>query len=275
VVGLLLPDTQNPHYLDILAGVEEELIQRDYYLALVITNLNPERERFSLRSLLQQRFDGLILAPIFPDFFEEIAALPERTMPLVFVNKQEGVDCVYADIQDGAGQMMDHLLELGHRRIGLVNGVARRGLAQERADIYTQKHTAAGLEMDSQLIVECGHTIEDGYRAAGLLLAQPAPPTAIWAINDHLAVGVLRAIYERGLKVPADISLAGFDDIALASQLYPPLTTVRNDGNLLGRKAVQMLFQHIEKPDHEILREVIGTCLVVRQSTAQVRAGNT
>jgi LacI family transcriptional regulator len=271
VIGLLVPDTQNPHYLDLLAGVEDAVVDQDYYLMLVSANLDPERERRCLRSLLQQRLDGLILTPTYPGVFEsEIASRVQRYPPIVFVSPQEGYDCVCADFLGGAGAMMDHLISLGHRRIGLIKGVAQPDLAPYRVEAYLDGISRFG-PVDERLVVHCGHLMEDGYQATRDLLALEPPPTAIWSINDVLAVGALRAIAEQGLCVPDDISLAGFDDIPLASQLHPSLTTVRLEARELGHRAVETLLSRIEDPGHPPVRETLPTRLVVRQSTGAAR----
>jgi LacI family transcriptional regulator len=268
-IGLLIPDTNNPHYMDILSGVEAEVVAQDYYLVLISATLDPERERHCLRSLFQQRLDGLILAPTFPDLLEdEIEELLDHTSPVVFVTPYPDADCAYADMRGGAEAMMDHLIALGHRRIGFVHGVARNGLSGARVVVYREKSHLPGSVPDERLIVHCGHTIQDGYQAARQLLAVDAPPTAIWTVNDLLAIGALRAIRERGLRVPEDISLAGFDDIAFAAQLYPPLTTVDIHGMELGRRAARLLFRRIEDPALEPIQEMLDTELVVRASTA-------
>ena len=167
---------------------------------------------------------------------------------------------------------MDHLISLGHRRIGFLNGVARRDMAQIRVQVYQERMRELGMPADGPLLLDCGHTIQDGYEAAGRLLDLDPPPTALWTVNDLLAMGALRAISERGLHVPDDISLVGFDDIALAAQLHPPLTTVRINGEALGRHAAQILFRRLERPQREPMHEVIATQLVVRHSTAPVGA---
>ena len=271
-IGLLIPDIHNPHYLDILSGVDKELTECGYYLCLVSANLDPERESRCLRSLFQQRLDGLILLPTFADLFaDEVEALSKRSSPAVFISPVQGADWVLPDIPGGAELLLNHVLSLGHRRIGFINGVARRNMGRERLNVYRHKLAALGLPANGQLICHCGHTIQDGYAAAQELLTLSPPPTAIWTINDLLAVGALRAIRERGLRVPDDISLAGFDDIDLASQLYPPLTTVRLHGEEIGRRAAQVLFQRIQDPKCEPMQETIDTELVIRQSTAPVR----
>lgn len=269
MIGFLMPAMHNPHYWDILEGAEEEITAQGYHLVLVTANLDPERERQCLQSLFQQRLDGLILMPTFIDrFTDELQLLAERDSAVVFIRPMEGSDWVFPDIRAGAEALMDLLLGLGHERIAFINGVARQNLSQTRLDVYLEKITAAGLEVDPVLVRECGPLVDDAYVETQALLALPNGPTAIWTVNDLLAVGALHAIHERGLCVPDDIALAGFDDIDLAEQLYPPLTTVRMPARELGRRAAEFLFERLEDPDLEPMQELMPMALVVRQSTS-------
>ena len=268
IIGLLTPDVHNPHYLDVLDGVEQEAAEHNYHLILVSANLDLENERRCMHSLFERRLDGLILMSTFSDLLTtEIEVLSEHTSPAVFMIPTECADWVYPDVRSGAEQMMDHLLSLGHQRIGFIDGVARSNLSQPRQKVYEEKLTSVGLPIDEQLIRHCGHTMQDGYLAARALLDLTPRPTAIWTINDLLAVGALRAIYERCLHIPQDVALAGFDDIALASQLYPPLTTVHMPAKEMGCRAVQILFHRIENPQLEPMQEMLSLDLIIRQST--------
>jgi len=267
-IGVLTPNLHNLHYLEILDSVEAEAASNGYHLSVVSSNFDLERERSCLSSLLQQRLDGVVLMPTFLDMLtEELATLRQRMRPAVSLIKVEGFDCVVSDIYQGAEALMDHLLGLGHRRIALVNGVVRRTLTAERQRAYHSKLTAAGVPEAQHLVVDCGPTMDDAYEATLQLLDMDPCPTAIWTINDLLAVGALRAIHERGLRVPADVAVAGYDDSALAAQLYPPLTSVRSRAHDLGRRAVQILLRRIEEPAGALSQEVIPVDLVVRQST--------
>jgi LacI family transcriptional regulator len=255
--------------MDLLSGVEAEVVEQDYYLVLVSAKLDPERERHCLRSLFQQRLDGLILAPTFADVFEqEIEELLDHTRPVVFVMPYPDADCACADVRSGAEALMQHLVALGHTRIGFIYGVAREGMADVRLAVYRELCKDKDALPGGCLVASCGHKIEDGYDAARQLLDLPDPPTAIWTVNDLLAIGALRAIRERGLRVPEDVSLAGFDDIELAGQLYPPLTTVDIHGHELGRRAAQLLFRRIQGAKVDPILEVIDSELVIRASTA-------
>lgn len=273
-IGFLMPAINNPHYWDILEGAEEEIASEGYHLVLVTAHLDEERERRCLQSLFQQRLDGLILATTYPSFSEpEVKTYTRRGAPIVFLVPQEGCDFVYADTRTGASDLMDHLISLGHRRIGFVHGVAQQDMARNRLQVYREKLAAMGIEPDECLVRHCGHLMRDSYRATRDLLSLDEPPTAIWTVNDLLAVGALRAISEHGLRVPQDISLAGFDDIALASELYPSLTTVRMDGYRLGQRAARLLFDRIGRPGWSGPCEGVPTKLVVRESTGAVRTG--
>jgi LacI family transcriptional regulator len=271
-IGFLMPAMHNPHYWEILEGAEEEITAQGYHLALVTSNLDPKRERRCLQSLFQQRLDGVILMPTFVDTFaDEMAALSDRNSPVVFITPVDGADWVFPDIRSGAAAMMDYLLDLGHRRIAFVNGVARRRLSQPREDVYLAKLAEAGLPPMPDYTRHCGHLVNDAYQETMHLLGMPTPPTAIWAVNDLLAVGVLRAIQERGMRVPDDIAVAGFDDIDLAQHIYPPLTTVHMPATAMGRRAAEFLFERLEDPEADTQQELMPMYLVVRQSTAGPR----
>ncbi len=269
-IGFLMPTMQNPHYWDILEGAEEEITARGYHLVLVVANLSPERELDCLRSLSQQRLDGLILIPTFLDTIAEAQGdLWARRTPVVITHPVEAADWVFPDFRGGNEQVLNHILGLGHRRIGLIDGGARSDITSERQAMYREKMAAAGIPLDERLIYRCGHLPWDGYRAALQLLDLPQPPTAIWAINDLLAVGALRAMHERGRRVPDEVALVGFDDIPLAGQLSPPLTTVHSPARQLGRRAAEILFRRLENPNAEPAQEVLPTQLIVRQTTCR------
>ncbi len=272
-IGLLIPDLVNPFVIDVLRGVEREAIAHDYYVTVTSTDLDHERERRCIASLFQQRLDGLILMPTFVDLLEtEVKALSQQSSPAVFIGEFDNADWVINDLRGGAIAIMDHLIALGHRRIGFINGVGRRTWHDARPDVYREKMSALG-SYDERLVCHCGNLIEDGYQAAATFLALPDPPTAILSINDLLAIGALHAIQERGLRVPDDISVAGFDDIEMARHLYPPLTTVQGGGQRMGERAAQLLFARISDRDHAPMQETVAVELVIRQSTARAQRG--
>ncbi|NOZ27797.1 MAG: LacI family transcriptional regulator [Chloroflexi bacterium] len=267
-IGLLIPDMHNPHYWQIVHGVEEAAREQGYDLLLVSTSLDPEREQHSVRALLRRRIDGLILLLTFGDrLTSEIEMLARRHGPVVLLGGQmSDLDTVDPDYGGGAAQMMEHLLSLGHRRIAFIHGVACPTLALGRLVVYRQVLQERGW-LNEDWIIRCGSTLEDGYQATLRLLDLSPRPTAILVVNDLLAIGALRAVADRGLRVPEDISIAGFDDIDVAAYLTPPLTTVRVDSESLGRESVRLALARMRDPERPPQHVHVAAQLVVRAST--------
>jgi LacI family transcriptional regulator len=268
-IGMLIPDMRNPHYWQIVCGVEEVARAHGYDLLLSHAALNPDRELESVNALLRGRVDGLALILTFPDrLTEEAKLLAQRRSPVVLFSEGiAGLDMVLPGHGEGAVEMMAHLLALGHRRIGLVYGVAIPELARDRLGAYRRALQEAGLPLSEELIEYCGPTLADGYKAAARLLDRPPRPTALLAVNDLLAVGVLRLLADRGLRVPEDVSVAGFDDIDVASYLVPPLTTVRVNAEEVGRTAGRLIFERMNDPERPLQSIRIPAELVKRTST--------
>ena len=267
-IGFLMPTLQNPHYWDILAGAEEIISARKYHISLAVANMDPEREHDCLRSLSRQRLDGLIVIPTFIDKITDGQEINWSSRPPAIVTQPvEDADWVFFDFRSGNEQVMDHLLSLGHRRIGLIASGSRQDLAQSRQTIYSAKLAEMGAPVDKRLLLRCGNLANDGYHAAQKLLALVPAPTAIWAINDLVAMGVMRAVYETGQRIPDDVALVGFDNLPLSEQLVPTLTTVDLPARQLGRRAAEILFRRLENPNAEPVQETIPIRLIIRAST--------
>jgi LacI family transcriptional regulator len=269
-IGLLIPDIDNPHYWHIAKGVEIEAQRNDYDLLLISAGLDPARELHSIRALSRRRIDGLILLLTFIQHdHEHILNLIRHKKPLVLVDdRTRTVDTVRLDERRGATAVMEHLLALGHRRIGFIYGVATQGIGGLRLAVYRDRMAAAGQPVDDRLIVSCGTTPEDGYQAAVQLLSQPERPTALVVINDLLAMGALRAAADLGLRVPQDVSVASFDDIDLAVYTIPRLTTVGINASAMGQAAAQMIFRRLQNPTQPVQETEFAGQLIVRDSTA-------
>lgn len=268
-LGLLIPDMHNPHYWQIAQGVESEAQKEGYDLLLTSTSLDPDREIRSVHALSRRRIDGLILLLTYPEQVgDELTRMVNLNRPIVLVNgRHQEIDSVSSDYEDCAAQVMAHLIELGHRRIGLVYGVAHSGLGVDRLNAYYHGLARAGLPVDESLVERCGTTIEAGYQATQRLLR--AQPTAIVVINDLLAMGVLRALADADLQVPQDISVASFDDIHMAAYLNPALTTVRLDAEQLGRSAIHMILDRLRNPKMPTQKLYIASDLIIRASTGR------
>ncbi len=270
-IALLIPDGNNPHWWSIVRGVEAVAREEGCQLVLTVSGQEAERERRSLRSLAERRVDGLILILTYPGRLAgELDALRLQGSPIVtFGHELPGKDVVTQDYGPGTRELMEHLLALGHQRIGFIHGVARTGLGADRLFAYRRALRAGGLAYEKQLIAQCGPSPDDGACAAHRLLDLPLRPTAILGVNDLMAMGALQAAYERGLSVPGELSVAGFDDIDIAEHLTPPLTTLRAHGEEIGRQTATLLFQRLADPERPQQRIAIPTELVVRGSTGR------
>jgi LacI family transcriptional regulator len=227
------------------------------------------------KDLAGRRIDGLILMGHLIEESEEakitLAQLLKRRLSIVEINDHPNldheIDCVYSDYRAVAGEAMDHLLSLNHRRIGIVYGAKSPELAIDRFEPYQDRLQAAGLAFDPGLVVYCGPALEDGYQAALQLLERSPRPTAVLAINDLMAMGVLRAAGDLGLSVPKDLSLVSFDDIPVAQYLVPRLTTASKDSVRLGREAVRLVLERIQNPNQPRQKLQIPARLILRDST--------
>ena len=173
--------------------------------------------------------------------------------------------------RSGANQAMRHLLELGHRRIAAITGPPGWVATEERREGYHAALEAVGIPLDPKLELEADFDFAPGAEAAAQLLGLPEPPSAIFAFNDSIAIGALRAARERGLRVPDDLSILGFDDVKYAGIAVPPLTTVRQPLADMGRTAVNLLIRLLERQSFETMHIELPTRLVVRESTAPPR----
>lgn len=234
---------------------------------------HPERERAYLGALLAKQIDGVILASTLHDArtLEEIVRR-SRT-PVVVVDREielPGIDMVLADNVGGGHAATSHLAGLGHRRIGCIAGaLADRLPTSGRIAGYRAALAEAGIEVDPRWIVEADFQYLGGRRALARLLAADPTITAVFAMNDQMAIGALAELAARGVRVPEDCSVCGFDDAFPAELVSPPLTTVRQPLADLGRAAVELLLARMRgaAPD-EPVRRLFPTELVVRESTA-------
>jgi LacI family transcriptional regulator len=268
-IGMVAPDSSNPYFAEIAHAVEAAAFAQGYSVILCNTQMDMAREAFYANVLLEKRVDGIIFVAA-GDSAQQIRALQQRRQPIVLVDRDvQGVaaDAVTMDNTRGARQAVEHLLALGHRRIACISGPSAVTPSSRRIGGYTEALSAAGLPVDAELIVRGDFQFESGLRLADQLLDHPQPPTAIFASNDLMAVGVIHAVLRRRLRVPEDISVVGFDDIRLAAYINPALTTVAQPKELLGQTATRLLLERIDNPDWPPRVVTLETALVVRQST--------
>jgi len=274
-LGMLVPDITNPFFPPIIKGVEDTAHARGYNLILCNTMDSSEREATYLRVLRERQVDGLLIASSFMAD-STISELRREKFPYVLLNRAtRGSDdlAVLPNNREGTAAGIDHLVELGHRRIGLVGGPQTTMTGQERlanARAALRRHRLAA--DDAMVAIADGFSEEAGYIAARRLLREGEAPTAIFTANDLIALGTLRAAREAGLVVPDDLSIVGFNDIPQADLFDPPLTTVHVPQLEMGAKAASLLIAQLEREPIDQRRVVLDATLVIRGSTAPVRA---
>ena len=283
VIGILLPDIANPFSAELVSGIQNRLIERGYASFISISERSTAREQMALRAMLDHRADGLIIATretkAGNDF---LLRLVERNLPLVVVGRtlnHPRVDRVTADHWSGSYHAVEHLISLGHKRIGFIGVSPINGAGLRRYQGYLDALRENGLLIDEKLIVgpsaQSGpgySTQDDGYAGMQKLLALKKPPTAVFARNDFTAIGAICAIRDAKRQIPDDIAVVGFDDVALAAYSTPPLTTVRQPTREQGREAARLLLERIEGGKELERREICLECqLVVRQSTVATK----
>ena len=274
VVGVLVPLIYDLYFSAILSGIAEAAYDHDLRLLLSPTQHDHAREASLLERLTRDVTDGALL--VLPEETgPELERVISEARPLVVVDPLlplgERVPCVSVSHGGGADDAMRHLLELGHRRIGAVTGPPGWVATEARREGYRTALARAGIPFDPALEVASDFERAAGASAAAVLLSLPEPPTAIFAFNDAIAVGTMRAAHELGVRVPEELSVIGFDDIAYATMVGPMLTTVRQPLGELGRTAVNLLLRLLERPGSEPRQIELSTRLVVRDTTAPPR----
>ncbi|HUQ78848.1 MAG TPA: LacI family DNA-binding transcriptional regulator [Patescibacteria group bacterium] len=250
-LGLIVTDIENPYFPQLVKGVEEAAIGEGYAILLCSADDDPDREASYLDILVERRVDGIIVAASTIGL-SQAAWLARPPVPVVLVNtsvRSGELPSVASDNRAGGRLATRHLLGLGHRRFGYLMPPARNLDAPERLAGVRDELDAAGLASDgpdAALAVSDGApTVVGGEIAMAALLARSPRPTAIVAYNDLMAIGAMRAIRRHGLRVPQDVSLVGFDDVALAAYVEPALTTLRQETGEMGRWAVATLTEQL------------------------------
>lgn len=271
-IGLLVPDLGTGYIGEIIRGIDAELTLQEIDLILYTTHRIASKEANYVANLATGMVDGLLLVlPRNPADY--VGALTQRNFPFVLIDHQgTGQDCpaVGATNWQGAYDATEYLINLGHRRIGFITGSMDLGCAQERLAGYRAALRTYHLPDEPALIYEGTFFQPDGYAGAEALLNLPNPPTAIFSSNDVMAMGVMDAIRNRGLRIPDDISVLGFDDIPQAALVRPALTTVRQPLEKMGRVAAQMLLDLLASPEQKLQRMELPTKLVIRESCGPV-----
>ena len=273
-IGLVVTTVADPFTSEVFSGIEREAHDRGYCVFLAESNADPQREKEVVRTFAERRVDGIIVTSSRVGALY-LPLLSEMMVPIVLVNDQHPgafVHSVMIRNQEGSRAVASHLIGLGHRRIAYMGDKTGYQSDTERYAGYREALEAAGIRHTPELVVYGDGKPEAGLRAMDQLLALADQPTAVCCYNDMTALGAMRSIRLRGMRVPEEISVAGFDDLFFASYTQPPLTTVRQPMRRMGQLAMESLFKLMSGDESEI-RIKVDAELIVRESTARVRTG--
>lgn len=268
LIGLVIPDIQNPFFADITRGVEDVARDRDYALILSNSDEDPKKQRLAIDVLMTEDVDGVIVPPVRPQD-PEVNRLVENDIPVVCVDRRlrnTPVDTVLSDNRKGARIAVSHLLEQGHERIGFVGGIPDISTSTERRDGYEQALQDHDLCVDPQLIKEGDSRQERGQYLTQQLLDLDHPPTALFTGNNLTTLGALSALNTRGLRVPEDVALVGYDDVPWAMALNPPPTVVDQPAYEIGNQAAEILFERLNEPTRDPTVDTLQPELIIRES---------
>ena len=268
-IGVVVTDSANPFYAQLLRGVEDCTASGGYNIILCNSDEKPEREAAALAILKEKRVDGLLITPASTSG-SFLASLERYDLPLVLVNRSTDdaeVDYVKTDNVHGARLAIGRLLSRGRRRLCYLGGPPRISSAVERLQGCQDAVREARLPEESLRVVETALHMEDGYLRMKGILEQQERPDGVFAYSDIIAIGAMKAIREAGLRVPADIAVVGYDDIEIASYLEISLTTIRQKRYELGWKSAELLISRLtEGEKHRPQHVVFAPELVVRDS---------
>jgi LacI family transcriptional regulator len=271
-VGVLIPDLNNPLFPPIVRGIEKALLSRGYTALLANTDNDPERETSSFSALLARHVDGFLVATA-RDNDEILDEAARREIPTVLLNRantERRLSLVTGDDRAGIRSAVDHLVALGHRRIGYLAGPEGVSTAEVRLAGFRESLADRGLATGP--VVRSGSFTEAaGAVAAATLLTQHPDLTGVITANDLIALGALRTMQVRGLRCPEDVSLVGFNDMRFADAFNPPLTTVHVPHEQMGAEGARLLLERLDDPTAPAKSLLLPVHLVVRASTTAPR----
>jgi LacI family transcriptional regulator len=271
LIGLIVADITNPFFTELVHVIEAAMQDAGYSVLLCDTDEDFEKEGHYLRILQTHRVDGVILAPTgIAEAYQSLKTLSER-LPLVLVDRalpDLGLDAATVDSFAGAYEATSHLLDLGHRKVATVAGPNHLAPARDRLDGFRTALEERGVAVRADFIRSGSFREEEAMGAALGLLSGKDPPSAIFVANNHMMIGVMRAITQLRLNCPRDVSVVGIDDFPWANAFTPRLTVVRQPVEQLGRAAVRLLLARMAGQAPEPTQEVLRPALVIRDSCA-------
>jgi len=271
-IGLIIPDILNPYFPEIAKGVEDEAHSKDLSVFLCNSDWDGNREEAYINQLIANRVDGIIIFPTSSGNISEIRRIAGKNLPVVILGSSLTEDVSVSISTDdvlGAKLSVAHLLNKKYNKLAFIGGKPGLSSVEDRLSGFKKAHENFGLSVENKMIVESGFTFDSGYRAMNDLLDKEQIPDAVFAENDIIALGVIQALRTRGLKIPEDIAVSGFDDIPMAAMAGIDLTTVRQPKYEMGKMAVSELYSILQgESDHNVnKRLVLEPKLIVRKTS--------
>ncbi|PLV59928.1 LacI family DNA-binding transcriptional regulator [Thermotoga sp. KOL6] len=269
IVGVIIADSANPFYAEVLKGIEAASRKYGYQIMLMNTERVYENEEKAIDVLLQRRVDGLLITPV-QDKAEDIKALMQRNVPFVIVGRhfeEFEVDEIHSDEIKGGYLATKHLIERGKRNILMISGYLFKSAAYMRLEGYKKALREHGMPFREDMVIVTDIDIENGYQAVQKALNEGLKFDGVFCYNDLMAFGVIKALKERGFQIPEDVAVIGYDDIVYSSLVCPPLSTIRIKKFEMGFEAFRMLLQKIKGRRKRRKRVILDVELVVRETT--------
>lgn len=268
ILGLIISDIRNPFFPEVTASFQDQALLHDMEAVVLNTNYDTHRTLNCVKRLLGLQVPGVafLTSQIDPSVIQLLASKNVAAVYLDLGRVDRGISNILIDYEHGIAEALDHLSALGHKRVGYIGGPPHLHSALRRKAAFLERAAACGMAVAGA--IDSDFSVKGGYFASSKLLTSTGP-TAILAGNDLTAIGLVHCAYDRGIRVPGDLSVVGFDDITFAEYTQPALTTVAVPREEIGRVAFQAIRNMIADPDLAGLEYRVETRLVVRQSTSQ------
>ncbi|PHN02451.1 LacI family DNA-binding transcriptional regulator [Flavilitoribacter nigricans] len=268
LIGLVLPDIENPFYVDMVKGIELAAYNKGYSVIIGNFSQNKARSEMYIDILKAEGVNGFIVAPVNNDD-QKVTELVKSGYQVTCVDRDIAgveVDVVKVNNEEAAYGAIKHLIDLGHRRIGHVGGQWDIPTTKARLAGYKRALLESGIPVEEDLIITRSSDFQSGVESTNTFLDMEHPPTALFTGNNLLTLGALRAIHARELHIPKDIAIVGFDDMYWSESLNPPLTAVHQDGFEIGRRATELLLNRMVEPDRPCIKVIMDAKLKIRKS---------
>jgi DNA-binding LacI/PurR family transcriptional regulator len=268
LLGVLIPDIQNPFYVEVLRGIEDVAYSQKYALIMCNFSQDEKKEQMYLDILQSESIDGLIAAPA-SEHDQKVVNLVKSGLPIVCVDRglvDVDVDVVVVENRNGAFNAVDHLAKKGYKRIAYISGLSQIPSSRQREQGYIEALQANNLPVDKALMKYGDSRHQSSMKLCAELLDLPNPPDAIFTGNNLITLGALETIHMRGLSIPSQVAIVGFDDMYWANSLNPPLTAVRQPAYEIGKRAAELLINRINDPSRPTVNMILKTEFMIRRS---------